>query len=74
MIWINGYDILEKKRKALEIKNLTLHSNTFDRNVTISIPVLENVNLSNNDFKKLFQNYSILRKGYSILRPPFNIR
>lgn len=62
LIWINGYDVVKKTKKELHIKDLTLHSNTFERNVTVEAPIIEYLKLSNNYFKKLFQISSEVHK------------
>lgn len=60
LIVFHGYDILEDKPAEITIRNLTLHSSQFEKNIGLSIQNLEYLNLSNNNFKQIFNfnNYN----------------
>jgi len=54
LIWFSGFDIIDKTHNDLEIDDLTIHSNNFEKNFSLDLSKIEGINLSNNNFKKLF--------------------
>lgn len=52
LIWISGYDILNEKPIDVFIKEISFHESTFDKNITIFTSTLQNLTLSNNNFKQ----------------------
>ena len=64
LIMINDYDLLEKKRRNLEIDGILIHSNLFDEDIIIDLLKIKSLSISNNNIKQLlrfssFQNEEI---------------
>ena len=55
LIWIYDFDLIQNIRtKEIEIKNLSLHSNSFEKSVTVKISKLSKLLISDNNFKQIF--------------------
>lgn len=54
IVLFHGYDILDKKITDISVKDLTIHSCYFEKNISTSIQDLSSLNLSNNNFKQIF--------------------
>lgn len=58
LVVINSYSKFNDDAKELIVKDITIHSNTFEQNIDLSSLKIENLNLSNNNFKQIFSFYS----------------
>jgi hypothetical protein len=50
----NGFNYLDNLEKDISIKNLTIHSSYFEKDVRVSVLKINSFNLSNNNFKQIF--------------------
>lgn len=53
LILINSYNLLKKTHNYLSFNQISLHSCTFDKDITITTKGLKHLYLSNNNFKQL---------------------
>lgn len=67
LIVFHGYDILKNESSEISIKELTVHSSYFEKNVNLSIEDIKDLTLSNNNFKQIlsFDNYNNKNKNSS---------
>ncbi|GGG46579.1 hypothetical protein [Bizionia arctica] len=54
LIYLNGYNYLDNKTRELEIKDLSIHSSVFDKDMSVNLSNIKYLNFSNNNFKQLF--------------------
>ena len=54
LIHINNLNISNNNHNDLKIKNLTVHANSFEQNVSIYLLEIESINLSDNQFNRSF--------------------
>jgi hypothetical protein len=54
LVHINDYNYLDNETRELEIKDLSIHSNVFDKDMSVNLSSIEYLNFSNNNFKQLF--------------------
>jgi hypothetical protein len=54
LVHINDYNYLDNETRELEIKDLSIHSNVFDKDMSVNLSKIESLSFSNNNFKQLF--------------------
>lgn len=55
IILVNSFNYLDKSENNLQIERFSIHSNYFEKNITVGLSKINTLDLSNNEFKKLFE-------------------
>lgn len=55
LLHLDGYDYLLNKIRELEIIDLSIHSCTFYKDMSVNVSKIKYLNLSNNNFNQIFQ-------------------